>query len=55
MPKNHEQYLWNKDRFINWSLTIGTNTNIAIEKMFDRCKVEEQAYAGPCCRMCCAF
>ncbi len=46
MPVNHQIYQWNKDRFIKWSLSIGSSTNELIEKLFERYKVEEQAYQG---------
>lgn len=46
MPENHRRFQWNKDRFIQWSINIGPNTNIVIEKLFERCRIEEQAYKG---------
>lgn len=46
MPENHQKFQWNKKRFINWAISIGPNTTCVIEKMFARCKVEEQAYKG---------
>ena len=46
MPENHRKFQWNKERFINWALSIGPETNRVVERLFERCKVEEQAYKG---------
>ena len=46
MPKNHQYFNWNADRFINWGKSIGPNTEIIIDKHIHRYKVEEQAYKG---------
>lgn len=46
MPENHQRFQWNKERFLLWSLSIGSNTNIIMQKLFDKYKVEEQAYKG---------
>lgn len=46
MPENHQKFQWNKERFLKWSSSIGENTNTVISKMFERYKVEEQAYKG---------
>lgn len=46
MPENHQRFLWNKDRFIRWAISIGESTTKVVQKMFDRYKVEEQAYKG---------
>ena len=46
MPENHQRFLWNKDRFIRWAVSIGENTAKVVQKLFDRYKVEEQAYKG---------
>ena len=32
MPKNHQYFSWNADRFINWGESIGPNTKTVIEK-----------------------
>lgn len=44
MPKNHQLYQWNKDRFMNWAATMGPSTVEVLRRLFDRYKVEEQAY-----------
>lgn len=31
---------------MNWALSIGPETNRVVERLFERCKVEEQAYKG---------
>lgn len=46
MPKNHQLFQWNKERFMNWAATIGPSTVELITIMFSRYKVEEQAYKG---------
>ncbi len=46
MPKNHQLFQWNKDRFLNWAVTIGPSTVEIINLLFNRYKVEEQAYKG---------
>lgn len=46
MSENHQKFQWNKDRFIKWAASIGDNTSILVSKLFDRYKVEEQAYKG---------
>ena len=46
MPENHKKFQWNKERFVNWALSIGPETTRVVEKLFERCKVEEQAYKG---------
>ena len=46
MPKNHQLFQWNKERFMNWATTIGPSTVELITLMFSRYKVEEQAYKG---------
>ncbi len=46
MPKNHQLFQWNKERFMNWAATIGPSTVELINLMFSRYKVEEQAYKG---------
>ena len=46
MPKNHQYFNWNADRFINWGKSIGPNTEIIIDKHVHRYKVEEQSYKG---------
>lgn len=46
MPKNHQLFQWNKERFMNWAATIGPSTVELITLMFSRYKVEEQAYKG---------
>ena len=46
MPKNHQYFNWNVDRFINWGKSIGPNTEIIIDKHIHRYKVEEQSYKG---------
>lgn len=46
MPENHQKFQWNKDRFMKWAASIGDNTSILVSKLFDRYKVEEQAYKG---------
>ena len=46
MPKNHQLFQWNKERFINWASSIGPSTVEFINLMFSRYKVEEQAYKG---------
>lgn len=44
MPENHQKYNWNKERFQQWAISIGDNTSTVINKIFDKYKVEEQAY-----------
>lgn len=44
MPKNHQLFMWNKDRFIDWASTIGPSTLEIINRIFARYKVEEQGY-----------
>ena len=44
--ENHQKFQWNKDRFMKWVASIGDNTSILVSKLFDRYKVEEQAYKG---------
>lgn len=46
MPENHQRFQWNKERFMKWAASIGENTFTVIQKLFDRYKVEEQAYKG---------
>lgn len=46
MPKNHQLYEWNKDRFMNWASTIGPGTIAVLDSLFNRYKIEEQAYKG---------
>ena len=46
MPKNHQLYEWNKDRFMNWASTIGPGTVAVLNSLFNRYKIEEQAYKG---------
>lgn len=46
MPKNHQLFQWNKERFINWASSIGPSTVEFINLMFSRYRVEEQAYKG---------
>ena len=46
MPENHKRFQWNKERFMKWGASIGENTFIIIQKLFDRYKAEEQAYKG---------
>lgn len=46
MPKNHQYFSWNADRFINWGKSIGPNTKTVIEKHIHRYRVEEQSYKG---------
>lgn len=46
MPKNHELFTWNADRFMNWAKSIGPNTEKVIDKHIHRYKVEEQSYKG---------
>lgn len=46
MPKNHQYFNWNADRFINWGKSIGPNTEKVIDKHIHRYKVEEQSYKG---------
>lgn len=46
MPKNHQYFSWNADRFINWGESIGPNTKTVIEKHIHRYRVEEQSYKG---------
>ena len=46
MPENHQRFLWNKDRFIRWAASIGESTTTVVQKLFNRYKVEEQAYKG---------
>ena len=46
MPENHQRFLWNKDRFIRWAASIGESTMTVVQKLFNRYKVEEQAYKG---------
>ena len=44
MPENHQRFLWNKERFLKWSSSIGDNTNKVVIRIFERYAVEEQAY-----------
>lgn len=44
MPKNHQLYEWNKERFMNWASAIGPGTVAVLKSLFDRYKIEEQAY-----------
>ncbi len=44
MPKNHQLFMWNKERFIQWATTIGPSTLEIINRIFARYKVEEQGY-----------
>ncbi len=46
MPKNHQLFQWNADRFLKWAMSIGPNTNMVIEKHIHRYSVEEQSYKG---------
>lgn len=46
MPENHQRFQWNKDRFLRWAISIGTSTTEVVQRLFDRYKVEEQAYKG---------
>lgn len=46
MPENHQRFQWNKERFLKWGASMGENTLIIIQKLFDRYKEEEQAYKG---------
>lgn len=46
MPKNHQLYTWNGDRFKRWAGNIGPSTYQMIESLLTRYKVEEQAYKG---------
>ena len=46
MPKNHQLYEWNKERFMNWASTVGPSTVEVLNSLFDRYKIEEQAYKG---------
>lgn len=46
LSENHQKFHWNKDRFIKWDLSIGECTSIVITRLFERYKVEEQAYNG---------
>ena len=46
MPENHQRFLWNKDRFIRWAASIGESTTTVVQKLFNRYKVEGQAYKG---------
>lgn len=46
MPKNHQLYQWNADRFLNWADSIGPNTYKVIDKHIHRYSVEEQSYKG---------
>ena len=47
MPANHRLYQdWNKERFLNWSETIGPATNTVVMRMFEAHPIEEQAYRG---------
>lgn len=45
MPPNHQQYgEWNRERIINWSKNIGSNTYRVICQIFDNSKYEVQVY-----------
>ena len=46
MPKNHQLYQWNADRFLNWAKSIGPYTQQVIDKHIHRYSVEEQSYKG---------
>lgn len=46
MPKNHQLFKWNKERFINWGKSIGNNTETLISNYINRYKTEEQSYKG---------
>lgn len=46
MPENHQFFMWDKEKFLNWAATIGPSTVTLINQLFDRYKVEEQAYKG---------
>lgn len=46
MPENHQRFQRNKDRFIKWTNTIRPNTYEVIDSIFERYRVEEQAYKG---------
>lgn len=46
MPKNHQLYTWNGERFKKWAQSIGPETYKVIETQISRYKVEEQAYKG---------
>ena len=35
MPENHGKFQWNKERFINWALSIGPETNRVVERLFE--------------------
>ena len=46
MPKNHQLYEWNKDRFLMWAKNIGPSTYEVINRHIHRYHVEEQSYKG---------
>lgn len=46
MPKNHQLYQWNAERFKNWASNIGTSTYDVISRHIQKYKVEEQSYKG---------
>ena len=46
MPRNHQMFKWNADRFRKWASNIGPSTLALIEQLLSRYKVEEQAYKG---------
>ncbi|WP_415980264.1 IS21 family transposase [Faecalicoccus pleomorphus] len=46
MPKDHQMYTWNGDRFKRWANNIGPSTYQMIESLLSQYKVEEQSYKG---------
>ena len=44
MPDQFNQQEWNDVRILNWASSIGPNTKIVIEKIFDSVQIKEQGY-----------
>ena len=47
MPANHRLYQeWNKERFLNWSETIGPAKTNVVTRLFESHPLKEPAYRG---------
>jgi len=45
MPEAHKAYVeWDSDRFLKWASSVGPNTRIVIQSVFDTYEVEQHGY-----------
>jgi transposase len=44
MPDHFQNPTWDDERILNWASTIGPNTSLVINRIFDSLKIKEQGY-----------